>query len=478
MTKTATAETTITAGAIESAETPRAPQANQRLSPYLRAVLAVVLAADVLDLMDSTITNIAAPSIVRDIGGGESLIKWLGAGYALAMGVLLVVGGRLGDRYGRRRMFLIGMAGFTLASLACGLAADPTLLIPQGVGILTTTFPRELIGKAFVWFGPVMGGSAIAGPILAGFVIDADIAGLGWRPIFLINIVLGAAGLLAAIKVLPRDQPNREEAIDGWGAGLLGVAMLGLMYGLIEGSTNGWTAARIGCLVVGGAFFAAFAVRQRVAAGPLILPSLLRNKGFTSGLLLGLFFFAAVNGLGYVVSLFLQLGLGRSPSQTSLALAPMMVGIIVAAFASRPAIGALGRTLVFIGLTITLVAAAGLWLTVYLGGTEMSQWLLAPSLLALGLGMGACFGSIFDIAVGDVAENEAGSASGSLSAVQQLASAIGSATVTTVYFSQIQHGGDAHAMALSVAVVGVIAGACLGPALLLPRRTNPALEHD
>jgi MFS family permease len=180
-----------------------------RLTTTQRTLLAIVLIADVLDLMDSTITNIAAPTIARDIGGGESLIKWLGASYALAMGV---VGGRLGDRYGKRRMFLVGMAGFTLASVWCGLSVDPAmliagrlvqggfgaLLIPQGIGILLGALSREQLPRAFGVFGPVMGASAILGPIVAGFIISANLAGLTWRPIFLINIVLGTAGFAAA----------------------------------------------------------------------------------------------------------------------------------------------------------------------------------------------------------------------------------------------------------------------------------------
>jgi EmrB/QacA subfamily drug resistance transporter len=461
------------------------------MTGFLYAILAVVLIADVLDLMDSTITTIAAPSIVRDIGGGESLIKWLGSSYALAMGVLLVVGGRFGDRYGRRRVFLIGLAGFTLASLVCGISVDPTMLIvarvaqgafgavliPQGIGFLTTVFPRELLPTAFSLFGPIMGASAVAGPVAAGFIIDADILGLDWRPIFLINIVLGTIGLIAAARVLPADEPNADEIIDGIGAGLLGVTMLGVMYGLIEGSTAGWTVVPIASIATGVLFAFAFAARQRSAAHPLITPSLLKNRGFTSGLLLGLFFFAAVNGLAYVASLFLQTGLHRTPSQASLGLAPMMAGIIIAAFVARPAIEVLGRRLVFIGLSITTIAAASLWLVVGANGTDMSQWALAPSLFALGLGMGACFGSIYDIAIGDLDAAEAGSASGSLSAVQQLAAAIGSATVTTIFFAQIGHGGIGHAMTVSVAAVALIAGACLAPALLLPRGTNPAAEH-
>ena len=461
-----------------------------RLTTPLRLILAIVLLADVLDLMDSTITNIATPTIVRDIGGGESLIKWLGAGYALAMGVLLVVGGRLGDRYGKRRMFLIGIAGFTVASLWCGLSADPAmliagrlvqggfgaLLIPQGIGILLGTFSREQLPRVFSAFGPVMGASAVLGPIVAGFIISADIAGLTWRPIFLINIVLGTAGFIAALRLLPHDGPASAVPIDGLGSGLLGASMLALIYGLIEGSTAGWTAVPVLCLAAGAALLAGFGVRQRLTADPLILPSLLANRGFTAGLLVGLAFFAAVNGLAYVISLFFQTALGLTPSVAAIALSPLMAGIIISSIVGRPLVAKLGRVLVVIGLGITLAGAAGLWATVLAEGTAVSVWALAPSILVLGTGMGACFSSIYDVAIGDVAPAEAGSASGALSAVQQLAAAIGSAVVTTVYFSQRTQHGAGHAMTVSVAVVGAIAVLCLGLVRLLPR-SAPEEQH-
>ena len=454
-----------------------------RLTTRLRLILAVILLADVLDLMDSTITNIAAPAIVRDIGGGESLIKWLGAGYALAMGVLLVLGGRLGDRYGKRRIFLIGIAGFTLASVGCGLAAGPAmliagrlvqggfgaLLIPQGIGILIGSFTREQQPRAIAAFGPVMGASAVLGPIVAGFLISADIAGLTWRPIFLINIVLGTAGFIAALRILPQDEPASAFSIDGLGSGLLGASMFGLIYGLIEGSTAGWTALPIGCLVAGAVLLAGFGVRQQLAASPLILPSLLANRGFTAGLLLGLAFFAAVNGLAYVISLFFQDALGMTPRAAAVALCPLVIGIIVASLVCRPLIDKLGRVLVIIGLATTLTGAAGLWATVLAEGTSVSAWALVPSILVLGTGMGVCISSIYDVAIGDVAPGEAGSASGALSAVQQLAAAIGSAVVTTVYFSQEASHGAAHAMTVSVAVVGAIAVLDLGLVWLLPK---------
>ena len=472
----------ITSDPRGTAQPPRTADPS-RLTTQLRLILAIVLLADVLDLMDSTITNIAAPTIVRDIGGGESLIKWLGASYALAMGVLLVVGGRLGDRYGKRRMFLVGIAGFTVASLVCGLSVDPAmlvagrlvqggfgaLLIPQGIGIMLGAFAREQLPRVFSAFGPVMGASAVLGPIVAGFIISADIAGLTWRPIFLINIVLGTIGFIAALRLLPHDGPASAVPIDGLGSGLLGASMLGLIYGLIEGSTEGWTALPVLCLAAGAAAFAGFGVRQRMAADPLILPSLLTNRGFTAGLLLGLAFFAAVNGLAYVISLLFQTALGLTASAAAIALSPVMAGIIVSSLVGRPLVAKLGRMLVIIGLGVTLAGAAGLWATVLAQGTAVSVWAVAPSIFVLGVGMGACFSSIYDVAVGDVAPAEAGSASGALSAVQQLAAAIGSAVVTTVYFSQQAQHGAGHAMTVSVAVVGSIALLCLGLVWLLPK---------
>lgn len=476
---------------MSTATLPEAPGTlTSRFSGAQRAILAVVILADVLDLMDSTITNIAAPTIVREIGGGETLVKWLGAAYALAIGVLLVVGGRLGDRYGKRRMFLVGIAGFTVASLLCGIAVDPimligarlvqggfgALLIPQGISILISALRREQLPTAFSIFGPVIGASAVLGPIVAGFLISLNIAGLTWRPMFLINIVLGIVGLVVAVRVLPRDEPDATQQIDGLGAGLLGLTMLGLIYGLIEGSTSGWTTVPILSLVVGAIGFVLFCVRQRTAANPLILPSLLKNRGFTAGLLLGLGYFAAVNGFAYVVSLFFQLQLHLTPAQAAIGLAPLMVGIIVASLFGRPLIPKLGRRLVVGGLVVTLAGAVALFATVVAVGAAVTALWTAPSILLLGLGMGACFSSIYDVAIGDVAPAEAGSASGSLSAVQQLAAAIGSAIVTTVYFGQAAAHGGIEAMTVSVVVVGAIVAVCLGLVWLLPKRA-PEEDH-
>jgi len=452
-------------------------------SKLMWAILGVVLIADLLDLLDATITNIAAPTIVAHLGGGPALVKWLGAAYALAMGTLLVVGGRLGDKYGQRRLFLVGMAGFTLASAVCGLAPNPAvlviarvlqggfgaLLIPQGIAIMTKTFPKDMLTKAFGAFGPLLGLCSVGGPVLAGFIIDANIAGLSWRPVFLINIVLGGAGLIAATRLLPRIDAAPATRVDLTGSLLLGGAMFSLLYGLIQGSSNRWSTAPIVLLGAAAVLFAGFCMRQTTAAHPLIKPTLLANKGFTSGLVMGLAFFAALSGLNYVISLFLQTGLGYTPSHASLALLPMMAGLVLAAGVCIGLIGKLGRVLVLIGLLITLTGTGLLLTVVTTAGTHATWWELSGAILVIGAGMGTCIGTIFDIALGGIDPDEAGGASGSLSAVQQIAAGVGSAAVTSVYFSTL-HAGQIHAMTVSLIVVTAITALCLGAYRLLPRK--------
>jgi EmrB/QacA subfamily drug resistance transporter len=445
-------------------------------------ILIAVVMADALDLMDATLTMIAAPTIATNLGGGELLIKWLGAAYALALGSLLVVGGRLGDRFGQRRTFLIGIAGFTLASavliagrlLQGGFGA---LLIPQGVAVLTSTFPREMLGKAFSAFGPTLAVASVAGPLLGAFIVTANIGGLSWRPMFLINVVIGSIGFVLAWKVLPRTPGDRSVVLDGLGSGLLSAAMLMLIYGLIEGSTSGWALVNLVMVFGGLVCFAAFGVRQAVAANPLIKPSLLANRGFTAGVVVALGFFSIVSGLGYVLSLFLQAGLGLTAVEAALSgIAPMAVGIMIASFGSAPLIERLGRRLVLAGLVLTLVGVAGLWAVIAIQGTAVGPWSLTLPVFVIGLGMGCGFGSLFAIALGDVDHAEAGSASGSLSAVQQLATAIGSAAITSIWFRSMTTDVTS-AMIACLAVVAVVLVGCMALVGLLPRKAAEENAH-
>ena len=253
--------------------------------------------------------------------------------------------------------------------------------------------------------------------------------------------------------------------------------MLGLLFGLIQGSTDGWTAAPIAALAAGVIFFAAFAQRQRTAAAPLIRPSLLRNRGFTAGLILGLVFFATVAGLLYAVSLFLQRGVGYSPERAAVTgFAPAAAGIVIASVACRNLVTRLGRRLSVAGIVVTVGGVAVLAAIVAHSGTAASAAELAPAMTLIGLGMGATFSTIYDIAIGDIGPAKAGSASGSLSSTQQLANAIGAAAITTIYFGALARG-PAHAMTLSLLTVialGVLS--CLAIPLL-PRHARPAHPH-
>jgi MFS family permease len=318
-------------------------------------------------------------------------------------------------------------------------------------------------------FGPVLGAATLAGPILAGFLIGADLWGLTWRPMFLINILLSGAGLVASWFILPKDTYRRPVSIDGLGSGLLAVGMFGLIYGLIDGSTSGWTATSWQALGAAVIFLILFGWRQVTAKNPLILRSLLHNHGFTSGLLVGLGYFAAVNGFAYVVSLYFQLGLGFKPAGAALAMSPMMIGIVISSFIARPLIPKLGRKLVAVALAVTLLAVVGMLSTGFTMGTAVTAWALAPSVLVLGLGMGASFATIYDVAIGDVRPEEAGSASGSLSAVQQIANALGSALVTTIYFSAAATHGQLQGFLATLGAISAVLLICLACVRLLPR---------
>ncbi|MFC5679173.1 MFS transporter [Aeromicrobium endophyticum] len=444
--------------------------------------LIVVLLADAMDLIDSTITNIASPSIAADLGAGDGVIKWLGAAYALALGSLLVLGGRLGDRWGQKRTFLIGMAGFVLASAVAGLAPSSAvligsraaqgifgaLLIPQGMAIMAATFPKPMLQKAFAVFAPMLGVFAVAGPILGGVLIDANLFGLEWRPIFLINVLLGGVALVMAIAFLPTVPPHPAARIDALSSGLLVVALFGVLFGLIDGSGSGWSAISVAAIVVGASVFAGFVRRQTRTADPLLPRTLLANRGFTAGLAVGLLVFAGFSGLMYVLSLFLQLTLEYTPTQTALNLIPLTVGIMAGSGIAAALIVKLARRLVAAGLLAIMAGIVVMILLLHTTGLDLTWWQLAIATLLMGIGAGICFSSIFNTALGDVSPEEAGSASGSLSAVQQVANGVGSALVTSVFLTLLPSG-DLTAVTATLAGLLALIGLCLLAVPLLPK---------
>jgi EmrB/QacA subfamily drug resistance transporter len=436
-------------------------------------VFAVVVAADVMDLMDSTIVNVAGPSIRSALGGSASTLQWLSAAYTLAFAVFLITGARLGDMFGRRRLFLVGCAGFTLMSGACAAApssavlivfrvlqgAFGALMIPQGFGMLKETFDEDEMGKVFGTFGPVMGLSGLAAPILAGTLVSANLWGIGWRLVFLINVPIGIAAFAGAVRVLPRTVEHPGIHLDTGGMVLVGVALTAIIYPLIEGRTDGWPAWTFVMLGAGVLLLGAFVLWERRHHGdPLIEPGLLANRAYTSGILVSLAFFGAFGGLVLCLSLFTQLGEGFSPVHAGLTLTAMVVGMLAGMGASFALVARLGRHLLHLGVAVVAAGTVGLALSVT-GAHTVSTWDLAPSLFAIGVGLGASIGQLFDFILAGVGMDEVGSASGVLEAVQQLSNAVGVAALGTIFFSAFAGHLPTHALAIT-------AWACLVPIAL------------
>jgi EmrB/QacA subfamily drug resistance transporter len=433
-------------------------------------VFAVVLAANVMDLMDATIVNVAGPSIRSALGGSASTLLWLSAGYTLAFAVFLITGARLGDMFGRRRLFLVGSIGFTVMSAACAAAPSPSvliafrvlqgtfgaLMIPQGFGMLKECFAEDEMSKVFGAFGPMMGLSMLAAPILAGVLVEANLWGIGWRLVFLINVPIGIATFAGAVRVLPRTVAHPGIRLDTGGMILVGLALTAIIYPLIQGRAAGWPAWTFITLGVGAALLGAFVMWERNYHGdPLIEPGLLANRAYTSGILVALAFFGAFGGLLLCVSLFAQLGEGFSPIHAGLTLLAMVVGLIVGMGAAMALVKSLGRHLLHIGVAIVGAGAVVLALTVT-GAQTASTLDLAPGLFLIGAGAGVSMGQLFEFILASVGMDEVGSASGVLEAVQQLSTAVGVAALGTIFFSAFAGHPPTHALAIT-------AWACLIP---------------
>ncbi|MFI6348046.1 MFS transporter [Streptomyces sp. NPDC050560] len=448
-------------------------------------VLAVVLVAEVMDLLDATVTSVAAPSVRADIGGGETTLQWLGAAYTLPFAVLLITAGRLGDLWGRRRLFLIGAAGFTVASVACAAATSPgmllttralqgalgALLIPQGFGLLKEVFPAKELGKAFGLFGPVMGLSAVGGPIIGGALVDGDLFGTGWRMIFLINLPLGILAIIGALRYMPKGAWLPGVKLDIGGMVLVSLSSVAVVYPLVQGRELDWPLWTFGLLALGVAGFVLFVVHQRRHRGqPLVEPSLLSNRAYRGGILVALTFFAAFTGLLLVLSLFFQAGLGFSPMRAGLTLAPLALGVAATSPLSTSLAPRFGRTVIQAGVAATAAGLGVLAAIVSAVGDDATSWKLAPGIFLVGLGMGFVFAPLFDVILAGVSDQEVGSASGVLNAVQQLANAVGVAVVATFFFSFTDHGySPSEAMTrTAVATVGLLLLAFLS-GFALPR---------
>jgi MFS family permease len=444
-------------------------------------VLAVVLVAETMDILDTTTVNVAGPSVRRSIGGGIGLVQWLSASYTLALAVLLITGGRLGDRYGQRRMFLVGAAGFTVASVACGLSVTPPMLIgarlaqgafgavllPQGIGLLTAAFSQKDIGKAFSAYAPVLSLAAILGPLAAGGLIRWDLAGAGWRLIFLVNLVFGAAAIAGGLRYLPADGPAAVRRLDGRAVAIAAGAMFLLIYPLIQGRAEGWPWWTFTLTAAGIVGLGLFARHERRSAAPLIEPALLRRRTYLAGAAVALAFFAASAGIMLVLSLYAQYGLGYTALGAGLMLTPVAAGNVtgaVAAMRLAPRLG--GRATIQASLAVAVAGLASIAVMGSLPGPRPGGLILAGPVFALGFGLGGIIAPLFSTVLAGITPAETGSAAGSLGAIQQLAGSAGVATIATLYTATSHPAARGLAITALVTAGLLAAGAAL--TLLLP----------
>ena len=475
---------------------PPAPVSRRLGHPRRWAILALVLTVECMDLLDGTIVNVAAPTIRADLGSGLSALQWIAGGYALTFAVGLVTGGRLGDIYGRRRMFLLGVAGFALASLLCGLAptsgalvaarllqgACAAIMIPQGFGIIRSAFGPDEIGKAFALFGPVIGLSAVLGPVLGGVLVQGDLLGTGWRSIFLVNLPLAAAALVAGARLLPESRAEHAPTLDLPGAALATLAAGLLVFPLIQGREAGWPAWTFASMAAALAVLAVFVAverrRERAGVSPLVTMSLFRKRAFSAGLACALTFFAGMIGLMLVFSLYLQLGLGYGAAHAGLAFVPWSLGTAVGAGLGAGLLGPrFGRPTLHLGAAVMAVGVLGMLAVVAGTGTGMSVWQIAGPELLAGAGMGMLLAPLFDFVLAGVEDDEVGSASGVLNATQQLSGAIGIAAIGTVFFSVLATAGIRSALESALWIdVGLLA-VTAALVCLLPRRAREDAVH-
>ena len=452
-------------------------------------VMAVVMAADVMDLLDATVANLAGPSIRRSFGAGQTTLQWVLAGYTLAFAIGLITSARAGDLLGRRPMFIVGMAGFTLASLACGLAPTAETLIlfrilqglfgavmlPHGFAMVRESFPEDELQKAFIPFGPIMGLAAVVGPILAGVLIDWNLWGSGWRLIFWINVPIGLVGAFIAWRHLPRIPKNPDARLDPLGSVLVMVASAALIYPLVQGRTLGWPAWTYAMIAGSLVLFLLFGISERRSTHPVIEPSLFANRSFLGGLFFLGTFFVAMNGSNLIMNLFLQLGRGFTPIHAGLTMVPYALGIAIGAAASGAALGPrFGRHVLHAGLVVAAIGMAWFGLAV---SAHAGTWTFTPALLVTGFGSGLIFAPLFDIILAGLQQNEVGTGSGLLNAVQQFCGALGVAVLGTVFFQWLpHHGWETSTRWIAWVTVGCFAASFL-VAFLLPLKARENEGH-
>ncbi|MET7691840.1 MFS transporter [Streptomyces sp. NPDC005483] len=415
--------------------------------------LAIVMTAAFMDLVDVTIVNIAIPSIRQDAGASVSQIQWITAGYALAFAAGLITGGRLGDIHGRKRLFLVGIGGFTLASALCGFAANPEMLvasrilqggmaammIPQVLSIVHATFPAHERGKVFGLFGAVVGLGAVSGPLLGALLTEWNLFGLEWRPIFLINLPVGIMGLVLGSRFITESKAPRALKLDLVGVAMVVLGLLMLLYPLTRGEELDWPLW--GYVSMAGAplvFAALVAYEKRKGerdGSPLVELSLFKVKSFAAGIAVQTVFGVGLGIFFLVWTLYMQTGLGWSPLRAGLTGVPFSIAVSVAAGLSvQKLVPRFGRGVLQAGALLMVVGVLLYLWEAGRYGMSISSWQMALPLVVMGVGMGLIVAPLTDAVLSEVPREHAGSASGLINTVQQMGNALGLGLVSVVFF--------------------------------------------
>ena len=477
--------TSVTAAPPATAEPPH---------PRRWAAATVMMIAALMDLLDVTIVNVAIPSIGRDLHATPTDLQWLISAYLLGFAATLIVSGHLGDRFGRRGLFPAGTAGFGLASLGCGIAQTPgqliaaravqgvmaAVLMPQVLGSFRTLFHGKERGAAFGMYGAVAGFASAVGLLVGGLLTDADLFGLGWRSVFLVNVPIAIATLVAGLLLVPSTKERSAGRPDVLGSVVLAGGLVAIALPLVQGRENGWPlwgwlclAAGV-CAVVGLAVFEAR--RRRAGTTPLLPGRAFRSPAFSVGVVVQLVCSVGMQGFFLVFIVWLQGGQGYSPLQAGL----VAVAYSAGAFLTAPAADALatkyGRWVLGAGALLMAGGFGWVWAAVTgAADTHTGAWPLVPGLVVAGAGLGFLVVPLVNVVLSAVPGELAGGASGILSTAQQFGGALGAAIIGTVFFA---HADDGLTHALTTAMPWVTGGfvACALLCAALPRRAVSGYE--
>ena len=459
-------------------------------------MLPVVLMAMFMAGFDIWAVNVAAPSLQRDLHVSDAALQLIVGGYAFMYASGMVTGGRLGDLLGYRRMFMTGVITFAAASLLCGFARSPgelvgfrllqgltgAVMVPQVLALITAAFPVRERTRALAWFGVTMGLGFVSGQILGGGLIQANIFGLGWRAIFLVNVPVGIMALIAASAVVPHAWAEHRPRLDLIGAagvsGSLALALVPLTLGRDEGWPV-WTWVSLAAALPVLALTIAFERRLgRRGGAPLLDLALFRERAFSAGLAVnfGLVFF--FGSFMFVLTLLLQAGLGQSPLHAGIEALPLAATFTIMSILSPRLTARLGPRAITVGAAIAAVGTVLLALTGLRYGARLTGWDLAPATGLIGLGQGMALPSLIGVVLAHVRPERAGAAAGILTTTQQFGAASGIAIVGAIFYSALGavpgRGSFVSGMELAMIVDAALLVAATAVTLLLTRRSAPA----